>query len=221
MKRGVRNETDTSIPAAHRFVDADPGGGSAGAAEDDVILGVEGDPFGVEDSEEVSGTVLIALACQRRSFSGTGGAGFEVTEALALAVVAREGVFDFFESKEHRLLIGRERGIGSMTDGFDLLSHTSEIQEGPTNARTKAISIRAVLAEACEALAFEVETSAEGDAGKQVGGSDADSGCGSGEVVFSHADVGAQAEQIGGFGNGDAGGYSGLFESFLELCAQF
>lgn len=212
-----RSLANLPLSAAHRFVDADPGGGGAGAAKHDVVLGAESDAFGVEEGEEVGDTVLIALSCQGGCFTGAGGAGFEVTEALALTVVAREGVFDFFESKEHRLLIGRERGIGSMADGFDLLPHTTKVQESPTDARTKVISIRAILAEACEALAFEVETSAEGDAGKQVGGSDADSGCGGSEGVFGDADVGAETEQLSGFGNGDAGGYSGLFESFLEL----
>ena len=64
-------------------MDADPGGGGAGAAEDDVVLGAEGDAFSIEDGEEVGDAVLIALSCQRGGFAGAGGAGFEVAEALA------------------------------------------------------------------------------------------------------------------------------------------
>ena len=58
--------------------------------------------------------------------------------------------------------------------------------------------------EAGEGLAFEVETSAEADAGEEIGGGDADSCGGSGEGVFGDADVRAQTEQFSGFGDGDA-----------------
>lgn len=178
-------------------MDGDPGGGDAGAGDDDFVLGGERDALGIEHGEEIGDAVLVALAGEAFGFFGSGGSGFEMAEADAFAVVGREGVFGFFECEQDGLFVAGESGVGAVTGGSELGADATEVEGGPSEAGAEAEAVGVASSEVGEGLAFDTNASVEGDAWEEVGGGDADTGGLGFEGGFGGADVRSTAEELG------------------------
>jgi hypothetical protein len=191
----------------------------AGVAEDDVILNGKRHTLGVQHGEEVGDAILGALPRQQGGLACAGGAGFLMTLALTLPVMAGLGVLDLLQREQHRLLIGGQGGVGTLSGGLDLLPHAAQIQKGPADARPEAAGVEAIPVEAGKGLPLDVEAAAKGDAREQVGGGPSDAGGGGFEMAFREADVGTQAQKFGRPGDGDAARDGRLSGGLLKLRA--
>ena len=92
----------------------------------------------------------------------------------------------------------------------DVAADSAGVEDGPADGEGAGAPGSAVgVEELSEGVALEPEVSAEGEAGVQVGGGDADAGDRRGDAALLQADVGSAAEELGREADGDLGGGGG------------